>query len=66
MIAAVEAHLWHWTGTHVGARVQLADLLEANDLGPEPMGFLDIADVQNNMIHSDWRSAIVGLVCVIV
>jgi hypothetical protein len=45
--------------------VQLADLLEANDLGPEPVGLLDVADIQNNMIHPDRRSAIVGLVSVI-
>ena len=45
MIAAVEAHLWHRTRTHIGARVQLANLLEADDLGPEPMGLLDVADV---------------------
>ena len=56
---AVETHVGR--GRTVGSRAQCPDLLEADDLGPEPMRLLDIADVEDQMVdaggaHSLGRS----------
>ena len=48
--AAVEAHLGR-VGPLRGRR-QLADLVEADDLGPEAVRFLDVADVQHEMVDA--------------
>ena len=50
VVAAVEAHLRR-VGP-LGRGFQLADLFETEDLGPEPMGFLEVADVEDQMIEA--------------
>ena len=65
VIAAVKAHVWRvWP---LRRRMNLADLPEAHDLGPEPVRFLHVAHVQDQMIEADRRDGltqgrIVGLV----
>ncbi len=51
VIAAVEPHFRH--RSHVSTRPQRADLLQADDLGPEPVRFLNVADVQHDVVHPD-------------
>src|SRR5206468_1694306 len=47
---AVEAHLRRvWA---IGPLVQLADLLEADDLGPESVRLLDVADIQHEVVDA--------------
>ena len=48
--ARIEAHLGRVRP--IRGRRQLADLVEAHDLGPEAMRFLDVADVEHEMIDA--------------
>jgi hypothetical protein len=48
--ARIEAHLRRVRP--VLGRRQLSDLLEAHDLRPEAMRFLDIADVEHEMVYA--------------
>jgi hypothetical protein len=50
VVAAVEAHLGWVRALRCG--LQLADLLEAYDLGPKLVGFLQIANVQHQMVQA--------------
>src|SRR5262249_12608144 len=67
--AAVETHLRHRPRPHVGARPQRPHLLQTDDLGPESMRLLDVAHVEDNVIHTDGsrrrtvahRSSLLGM-----
>ena len=55
MIAAVEAHLRHVR--HFGPLVQFAHLLKTDNLGPEPVQFLDVAHIEDDVIDPDRGDA---------
>ena len=49
--AAVEPHSGH--RPHIRARPQRAHLLQTDDLGPEPMRLLDVANIEDDVIDAD-------------
>src|SRR5262249_11894266 len=53
VIAAVEAHLRRMRARRTG--FQLAHLLEADDLGPEFVRFLEIAHIEDQMVEPNRR-----------
>jgi hypothetical protein len=61
VVTAVEAHRRQIA--HFGARMQRADLLQADNLGPESMRLFDVMDVENDMIYANRGCRVIVVRC---